>query len=295
MYNKENNERGSIIVLAALLMTVLLLLCAFIVDIGMSYVQMSKLQNAVDASALAAAQELPDATSALNYANQYIDSNGFSPSDIDVSFSNENKTITVTGTKTFNYIFAKVIGYNTGTLTAAAAASISTVGGVSGVVPLGLEKQTFVYGQTYTLKNGGGSGYTGNYGAIALGGNGASVYEDNLKYGYSGMLKVGQSVDTEPGNMKGPTDKGAEYRIDKDPTATFDTVQKGSPRIVIVPVMDTMQVNGKKPVTIVGFAVFFLESSSNGVITGKFMEMVVKNSISGSGTNYGAHHLKLTN
>jgi hypothetical protein len=294
MYNNDNNERGAIMILVALSMIVLLLSSAFVVDIGMSYVQKSKLQSAVDASALAAAQELPDVTSALDYANQYINLNGFSPSDIDVSFSNEDKTITVTGTKSFNYLFAKVIGYNTGTLTAAAAATISTVGSVSGAVPLGLEKQTFVYGETYTLKNGGGSGHTGNYGALELGGPGANVFEDNLKYGYSGMLTVGQSVDTEPGNMKGPTDRGAEYRIDQDPTATFNTVQKGSSRIVIIPVMDTMDVNGRKPVTIVGFAVFFLESSSNGVITGKFMKMAVRNSTSGSGTNYGAYNLKLT-
>jgi hypothetical protein len=294
MYNNNNNERGAIMILVALSMIVLLLSSAFVVDIGMSYVQKSKLQSAVDASALAAAQELPDVTSALDYADQYINLNGFSPSDIDVSFSNEDKMVTVTGTKSFNYLFAKVIGYNMGTLTAAAAATISTIGGVSGAVPLGLEKQTFVYGESYTLKNGGGSGHTGNYGAIALGDTGASNYVDKLKYGYSNTLTVGQSVDTETGDMKGPTDRGVEFRIDKDPTATFDTVQKGSPRIIIIPVMDTMDVNGREPVTIVGFAVFFLESSHNGVITGKFMEMAVRNSTSGSGTNYGAHHLKLT-
>lgn len=292
--NQTNNDKGSVIVLLALMMTVLLGSCALVVDVGMAYVQKAKLQNVVDASALAGAQELPDTTSALNVANQYISLNGYSPSDIDVSFINDNNTISVTGSKTINYVFAKVLGFNTGNLNATAAATVSTIGGVSGVVPLGVEKQSFVYGQTYTLKNGGGSGNTGNYGALALGGTGASVFKSNLEDGYSGTLTVGQSVDTEPGNMKGPTDTGASNRINIDPTATFNTVQKGSPRIVVMPVMDTMDVNGRKPVTIVGFAVFFIESCSDGVITGDFMQMVVKNSTPGSGTNYGAYNLKLT-
>ncbi|NLI94014.1 MAG: hypothetical protein GX434_17995 [Peptococcaceae bacterium] len=292
--NQTNNDKGSIMILVALMMTVLLACCALAIDVSMAYVEKAKLQNAVDAASLAGAQELPNTTSALTVANQYIVLNGFSPSDISVSFSNGNKTISVTGTKTFNYIFAKVIGFNTGTLSATAAAAVSPVGSVSGVVPLGVEEQTFVYGQTYTLKNGGGSGYTGNYGALALGGTGASVFKNNLEDGYSGTLTVGQSVDTEPGNMKGPTDTGVSYRINKDPTATFSTVQKGSPRIVVVPVMDTMKVNGRKPVTIVGFAVFFIESCSDGVITGDFMQMVVNNSTSGTGTDFGAYKLKLT-
>ncbi len=103
MCNNENKERGSIVIIAALSLTMLLLLGSFLVDFGRAYVQMSQLQNAVDASVLAAVQELPDTTNALNYADQYISSNGFSPSDIDVSFSNGNETVTVTGTKTFNY------------------------------------------------------------------------------------------------------------------------------------------------------------------------------------------------
>ncbi|MGE5398024.1 MAG: pilus assembly protein TadG-related protein [Chitinophagales bacterium] len=292
--NKINNDRGSTTVLVALLITAFMVCCALVIDVGLAYVQLAKLQKAVDAAALAGAQELPDTSDALDAANQYFAANGFNPSDMNVDFSNGATTINVTGDKTVNFYFARVIGFNSKILEATAEANLSTVGGASGVVPLGVEQQDFIYGDTYTLKEGGGDGHTGNYGALALGGNGASVYLKNLKYGYSGMLKVGQSVNTEPGNMRGPTDSGAYYRIHQDPTATFDDVQTGSPRIVVLPVMETMDVNGRKPVTIVGFAVFFLERCGDGEITGEFMQMGVSSSIPGSGPDFGAYNLRLT-
>ena len=126
--NQTNKDRGSVIVFIALMMTVLLGCSALVLDISMAYMQKAKLQNAVDASALAGAQELPDITSALNVANQYISSNGFSPSDINVSFLDDNNTISVTGNKTINYTFARILGFNSGTISVLAAASKGNIG-----------------------------------------------------------------------------------------------------------------------------------------------------------------------
>jgi len=123
-----NNEKGSILILTALMMVMLLGCCALAVDVGLGYIQKAKLQNAVDASVLAAAQELPDTTSAFAVANQYISLNGFSPDDIRVSFSDGNKTINVMEIKTIDYTFAKILGFNTKTLSAEAAASKSSIG-----------------------------------------------------------------------------------------------------------------------------------------------------------------------
>ncbi len=115
-------EAGSVIVIVALLLTVLLGACALVLDIGAAYVQQEKLQNAVDAAALAAAQELPDTNSALNVANQYVELNGYKSSDISVSFADNNNTINVNGTKEINYFLAQVLGFNSATIRVSSAA-----------------------------------------------------------------------------------------------------------------------------------------------------------------------------
>ncbi len=119
---QPENEKGTVIVLVALLMSVFLIGCAFVVDMGILYVNYGKLQNAIDATVLAAAQELPDTISATNIANEYIELNGFSSADINVSFSDENNTINITGSKTINYLFARVFGLNSKTLSVSASA-----------------------------------------------------------------------------------------------------------------------------------------------------------------------------
>lgn len=296
-------EKGQAMVLIALLTTVLLGITAFSFDMGNLQWQKRHIQNTADASALAGAQDLPNAEDA---AQRYAQLNGVPDADISVNPTNTDPTkCEVVCTRNVQNTFARILGFNNTTVAARAVAGISSVNSVSGgALPLGVEQQDFVYGQTYQLKENAGAGqYHGNFGCLALGDkNGANRYRDNLKYGYDGTLTVGDKVDTEPGNMAGPTVDGMNYRINQDPTATYTTVQKGSPRLGVVPVVDTMDVNGRKEVTIVGFAVFFLESANTegkgnnakAAIYGKFMEMVVGNSTGGGQTSYGAYNVQLT-
>jgi hypothetical protein len=70
-------------------------------------------------------------------------------------------------------------------------------------------------------------------------------------------------------------------------------VVKGSPRILIVPVIDSLTVHGRSEVLIVGFAAFFLEGvgghGNNNYVTGKFMQMVMPGDISTGVTGYGLY------
>lgn len=295
-------EKGQAMVLIALLTTVLLGITALTVDMGYLQWQKRQIQNTADASALAGAQDLQNAEDA---AQRYAELNGVPDTDISVNPTNIDPTkCEVVCTKNVQYTFARVLGFNDATLEARAVAAVRPVKSYSGAVPLGVEKQTFEYGKTYVLKKNAGAGqYHGNFGCLALGDKrGANVYGDYLKYGYNGWLEIGDKVDTEPGNMAGDTSAGLNYRINQDPTATFDTVEKGSARIVVVPVVNTMDVNGRKEVTVVGFAVFFLESSgttgkgnnAEAYINGKFMEMALGNSVGGGDTSYGAYKVQLT-
>ncbi len=91
--NPKNNERGQVVVLLAISMTVVLLCLALAVDVGFAYVTKAKLSKAVDAACLTAMRNLSQgqATASTlaknsfnaNYGTSSLDS---SPPSISVSF-----------------------------------------------------------------------------------------------------------------------------------------------------------------------------------------------------------------
>ena len=79
-------------------------------------------------------------------------------------------------------------------VTATATANANTVIAVSNVVPFGVEQRQFKFGEQYYLKYGSGNSgrpHGGNFGGLALGGNGANRYRDNIKYGYQDHAACG--------------------------------------------------------------------------------------------------------
>ncbi len=299
---KEN--RGSIAVVAAAAVIGITGIAALAVDVGALYLNRFEAANAADAAALAGAQELPGRPEealavAGNYASMNKRADAAAKDTIDPVLSKNNTAITVTVTRNVPLFFAKIWGLNFSTVQASATAEVQTYsGGVKGIVPFGIEKQSFVFGQTYTLKLGGGSGYNGNFQALALGASGASNYVENIKNGYKGKFTIGDWIFTETGNMSGPTASGVSYRLGLDPSVTFDTVESGSDRIIIVPVIDSLEVSGRTDVQVVGFAAFFLEGSGGGgndsFVYGKFREMVTPGDGSSTAAYYGLSVVRLT-
>jgi len=294
MFRLLREEKGATIVIVALCMTVMIGFAALIVDVGNLYLNKTRLVNMADAAALAGVQDLPgNPQSAVASAHSYATQNGHNSDVVGVTLSNNNTVVTVNVTRTVPFFFAKIFEMTSANVGARAVAAIKPITEISGVVPFGVAQQQFIYGNPYTLKGGAGDGYNGNYGALALGGNGANVYRGNIEDGYSGLLSIGAWVDTEPGVMSGPTGNGVDYRISLDPNATFATVQKGSPRILVVPIIDFLDVNGRGEVQIVGFAAFFLEgvggNGKDNYVTGKFIQMFMPGDISTGATGYGLY------
>jgi Flp pilus assembly protein TadG len=288
-------QKGSVAVLTALSMTVLLGFAALVVDVGVLYLNRSQLINTADAAALAGVQELPGrAETAVASASSYAVRNGKLGDTVATALANTNTELTVSVSRNVNLFFARIFNYNSQAVSATAVAAVRPMSSVGGAVPFGVVKQEFKYGDIYTLKEGGGDGYSGNYGGLGLGGTGANTYRYNIKYGYDGKLHIGQWVSTEPGNMSGPTDTGVSYRINQDPGATFETVAKDSPRIVMIPVLDSLMVEGRSDVKIVGFAAFFLEgtggSGQDNYVSGRFMQLVASGEITSSpSADYGLY------
>ncbi len=90
----------------------------------------------------------------------------------------------------------------------------------------------------------------GNFAALALGSTGASIYEGNITNGYDGTISVGDLILSETGNMSGPTYDGVSYRVEHGLI------------YVVIPILNTLDVNGRKIVEIVGFANFKLLASN---------------------------------
>lgn len=292
------NERGSTTVITALAMTAILGFSALVIDIGLIFIERTKLSNAIDAAALAGAQELPsNPEKAIQVAKQYTNKNGILSDQIQISVEQDNTLLRVTGLKKVNHVFAKVLGINETQVNVTSAVKVGPVTAVyDGIRPFVVEEQNFQYGQRVVLKEGAQDGSIGNYGAVALGGTGSTIFLNNVKYGFKGKLEVGQLIDTEPGNMSGATVDGINFITSFD-NCTFDNYTKDSLRLWTIPVVKTLTVEGRDAVEIVGFAQFFVEDalvkSGKTEITGRFIKFVANGDISDSQTNFGLLGVKL--
>jgi Flp pilus assembly protein TadG len=109
--------------------------------------------------------------------------------------------------------------------------------------------------------------------------NGASWYEQNIPGCWPGIMRIGDMIPVEPGNMTGPTVSGTQQLIDKDPGAYWDNVNRRvvssmnpSPRIIVIPVFDPYvyeegRESGRLDIKVANLLGFFVEGlQSNGVL-----------------------------
>lgn len=106
-----SKNEGTTIVVLALLMVFIMGFVALSIDIGLIVVEKQNLQNAIDATVIAAAQELPDTLKATEVANQYIQLNGYTPDNIVITFEDSDTTIHIDSIKNIEYTFAKFLGF----------------------------------------------------------------------------------------------------------------------------------------------------------------------------------------
>ncbi len=295
------DEEGSILPLVALMIVVILGMASLVLDIGTMYINKQRLQGAADFGALAGADQLlqgagPATQTALNQSAQNNADGSFS-----VSVDTSGDAVTVSGVETDALWFARIFGQATGQVHAYATAQIGTLTSATGIVPIGVASQTLVYGQEVNLSDGAGDGQSGNYGFLDFSGQGANGLETDIENGFDFPLSVGEQVSTKPGIMSGPVSTAVNYRLAQAQScadcSSFQTAQSDCPRVMYLPIVNTLDVSGKKDVTILGFAAFYLEGlvgdGGHQQIVGRFIQMVRPGTI-GIGQNYGTYGVKLT-
>ena len=315
----QMNDRGVVIIWTIFFMLVMLGFVALGIDVAKVMATRTQLQNAADAAALAGASAIdlntgkvrPD--SAVIRAVQTASQNkAFTNAPIavtllpgDVAVDPNDNTVLVkvrrdqtAGGAMVTHV-AQVLGIMKVDLSAVAKAKVETTcEQCERMVPMGavppVGQQNFQTGcnNSYVLKRGGGSSLApGNYQALdfpdcdegacaGMGETGANTFRCLLQNGYGCCVRIGQVLQTEPGNMNGPTNQGLNARwssdTDRRTTICYSGYVGNGARVVNVPVITPVG-NGRTQVTVTGLAAFFLTKppSGNGDITAEFIHMIV--------------------
>jgi len=138
------------------------------------------------------------------------------------------------------------------------------------------------FGNSIQLKQ--GQVGAGNWAPLALGGTGADNYRTNVQSGYPGKLTAGDMIQTEPGNVAGPTNQGFQYRIsmgqNQFSTGTFQHHDPNDPRVMLIPMVAFSNVNGSSQIPMKGFAMMWIVSvDGQGTITCYFIQQSVPNAL----------------
>jgi hypothetical protein len=295
-------ENGDALILFAVLMTVFIALAGLVIDVGLAFANKEKIQQAADAAALASVMELPGfPDKAKQVASSIAQANHVQPSEFSVGVDSSNQIVTTAVTRAHHLYFGNAIGVADPILHVKAVAELGTLTSAKGVIPLGIDSSTNLsFGEEVTIKQ--GESTVGNFGALVTSGTGANNFETDLQYGTQNVIHIGDILDTQTGDMVGPTQTAMQARLSACPyqgTATYTNFPDNCPLICYIPVYipyDDDQ-NQLKKVQVVGFAVFFLEGvgakNDGSPITGRFIQYATSGDLSFSQPNYGAYAYKL--
>jgi hypothetical protein len=294
---KPKASKGQAMFLVILALPVIVGVLTLVMDVGNLYYNQVSMQVAADSGVLAGALYLPSYPSqAVSVAEDYAGRNGIKAGEIvSCTVSADNKTVLITTSRNLPCFFCRVLGEGTahadtapstettsGTgIKVGASALIVPIKAATGVVPIGLNSGTNLnFGNVVQLKQ--GQVGPGNWSPLALGGTGADNYRTNVQNGYPGSVSVGDSLQTETGNMVGPTNQAFQDRIsmgnNQFSTGTFQNHDLNDPRVMLIPIVDFSNINGSSQVPMKGFAMMWIVSvSGQGTITCYFIQQSVPN------------------
>ena len=293
------DEKGNVTIIVCLILTTLLGVAALVIDMGVVYAEKIQLANAIDAALLAGGQELPDdKIKARTVMEQYLIANDVSLDEAVISIDADGKGASIEGVKNVEFSFARVLGltdtdvYEYGALELGTASSAS-----GGLRPYALEKFDFTFGDPVILKEGAGDGYHGNYGTVALGYTGAATLLENALYGYDGVITIGDWISTEPGNKASVVTQIKNY-VDGI-NDSFDLHENDSDRLWTIPMVDSLFVDGRDAVQVVGFAQIYITEvkkvGGDAVIYANFVQFVTSGDIDNTIEDTGVYGMKLVN
>jgi Putative Flp pilus-assembly TadE/G-like len=293
---KRYGAKGQAMFVVILALPVIVGVLTIVMDVGNLYYNQVSMQVAVDSGVLSGALYLPSYPSqAVSVAENYAERNGIKASEITSCYvSSDQKTVLMNTSRQIPCFFCAVLGEGTANAQTApnetgstggtgikvgASALVVPIRAATGMVPIGVDYRTSMnFGQQIQLKQ--GQVGPGNWGPLALGGTGGDNYRTNIQTGYPEKISAGDWLQTETGNVQGPTSQGFQYRIsmgqNQFSTGTFQNHELNDPRVMLIPMVDFSNINGSSQVPLKGFAMMWIVGIDNGgTITCYFIQQSV--------------------
>ena len=293
------SERGQAAVLTVIFLAALLGAVAMVLDVGSWFREQRATQSAADASALAAAQALPENTgmsSAL--ASQYLAGNGGGAGEF--TFSSKtyaNDTITVKVERQAPGFFAKLFGIDSVAVHAKASARTGSIDRAQYAAPIAVDRQhpllncpngpCFGTATTLDLKKTGPGAFRLLNLDGSKGGTGGKIDAEWILRGYDGYMPLGWYG----------SDPGAAFNDSKFREAL--DIRRGDE--LLFPVYDAVQSGGAnfeyRVIGWVGFVVTDFEKvkGNNWLVHGYFVRVIWEGIMSESGaeTDLGVRTIQL--
>jgi hypothetical protein len=294
------DQTGSTLPLVGVMMIGLLAATGLVIDMGSLYVTKAHLQKAANAAVLSGAQELTNSELAVNQIVNTVITEHDEASSVQAISITMNDQVSIELNKEVDLKFAQLAGWDSAPVSVRASAKIDVMGRAAGAAPLGIDEGTpLELYKEYKLKVDQTDVDTGNFGVLALGGTGASTYEDNLLNGYQNVVGVGDVIDTQTGNISGKTRTVIEERINNCPYEPGEMDHRDCSRILLVPVykVHSQSSNQLKSIQITGFSYFYITepmSSKDTSITGKFIKRTGTGFADPTAVSKGAFSIRLT-
>jgi Flp pilus assembly protein TadG len=336
-YEALADDSGATALLVAVLLLMLLGVAAVVIDAGMLYAERRSMQTAADAAALAGVQELPaDPGNASTVADSYVSANPAGPEashrTFTVSSTNvSNDTLTVHICQpSYALKMASVLGVSNSGVGAQATAVLTSPSAYgSGVMPFGLMSSDsatgtaafgYAFNETVVLRQGAGSGESGNFQLVELAGT-SDLRSVILEGGASAT--IGETIRTHPGvnaSLLGLLDhivsadsRSFESVVTLLPDGTASISDYSCAHLIIVPVIwspgpppsySWSDLRGRSDVQVLSFAWMWVDSAEGahgpagqGEITGRFIRPLTPEEVAswGAPDPYGAIAFRLTN
>jgi len=246
-------QRGIAMAFFAVALLALLLMVGLALDTGHATLNKTRLQDATDAAALAAAKILDQTHSTILATTEALtafgaNANASGDQELASAYANGAGSVSVTvqysatlppftpGAPSGPYVrvsasgftrptwFMTLAGIPQVTVAATAVAGPSpTINTACDIVPIlvcgqsGQPNFGYTLDQAMVLKQSAPGNPSaigpGNFQLIQLGGSGANIVRQNMAGGYTGCATVGNTVQTQPGNEAGPTAQGINTRF----------------------------------------------------------------------------------
>ena len=292
-------EKGSAIILVSLAIGLLMGITGLVIDGGILYTTKSHLQKTARAAVLSGAQELTNSPPAVEAVVQDILLAHQAKDNLANLTIDPGQKVRVKLKKEVSMSFMKILGFHHVPVEASATAQIQQMGRAQGAAPLGIDEAIpLEFNKEYKLKVDQTEVSYGNFGVLALSGPGAQTYEENLRFGYRGDIKIGDIIDTQTGNIAGKTRSAVDERI-TNCSSPGDLDHRNCSRILLVPVYraHNHENNQLKQIKVTGFAYFYIKepmSVHDTSITGMFVKRIGAGYTDSNAPDKGAYSIKLT-